>query len=272
MASNCPSCGSLLTGHVCLSCGFVVEAEPASASEAAPPAGASPIAAEDAVWLGEPPPWEKRTELGFFGAFWQTWRDSVFRPVPFFRSLAARGPRGPALVYFLLVSATGLFFALYWRAFEAILGGGSESLIGAEQLGLQLDPGQQVTLLIAGTFVTFVFLIFLLVPVLYLSAAIAHVAFAAVGAGRQGFDGTFRAFCYSSGPAIFSLFPFFGQPVALVWGSVLLFIAMREVQRTTNTRATLGFILPLVAFFILFMLVILVLALILSTADVGSLI
>lgn len=275
MARNCPECGALLTGETCLSCGFSFDdprseetATPEDPSQNAPVASESPPEAEATgvrIWEGEPPPWERRGELGFIGAFWGTWRDSVFRPVPFFRRLGP-GTKGASLSYFILVSAFGTFFSLYWMALENILGG--LEYFPAAELGLA-SPEQEVALFLAGTAVWFIFLIFLSIGFLFVSAAVVHVGFAMVGAGRQGFDSTFRAFAYSAGPFVFGIFPFFGQLLALIWGTVLIFIAMREVQRTTNVRATLGFLIPAVAFVLLIFVAAFVLALLLSTADIG---
>ncbi|NIP75800.1 MAG: hypothetical protein GTN90_07415, partial [Xanthomonadales bacterium] len=52
------------------------------------------------------------------------------------------------------------------------------------------------------------------------------------------------AVAYSSGTAAFAIFPFFGPVLSSVWWMVLIFIAVRETQRTTNGRATLAFLIP----------------------------
>lgn len=283
MSSNCPACGALLTGQVCLSCGYrsseeVHVAEPDAAMETTQPVDETPAAeagarsrAEPDIRVdvdGSPPPWERRSTLGFFQALWTTWRDSVFRPVPFFRWLEPAGPAGPALAYYTLVSAVGIFFLLYWSVLETILGGGLSNL-PTSQLGLQVTPGEELTLIIAGSVVNFVFLVVLAVVGLLIGAAVVHAGFAVVGAGRQGFGGTFRGLAYSAGPVVFTLFPFFGGLISVVWASVLVFIAMREVQRTSNGRAVLGFLMPLLGLFLLMFLFAFIIGLILSTADIG---
>ena len=309
MSANCPDCGALLTGEVCLSCGYRIprelareepgagpepstpetrprspsqaESRPESASGAQPTGGPEPQARRPTrpemtgttepapAASGTPPPWERRPRQGFFRALWTTWRDSVFRPVQFFRSLQPEGPVGPALAYYTLFLAFGMFFALYWSTLETILGGGVPSLpIG--ELGLQLTPEQELTLLIAGTFVYFVFAVVFSILGLFLSAAIVHVGFVVVGAGRQGFSATFRGLAYSGGPLAFALFPFFGGLISLVWLTVLAFIAVREVQRTTNLRAALGFSVPIFAIPVLMFLFVFIIGLILSAADVAA--
>jgi len=114
-----------------------------------------------------------------------------------------------------------------------------------------------------------VFVIPLYVGALFAMAAILHLSFVIVGAGRRGFEATFRAIAYASGPAAFAIFPFFGPLLSTVWGTVLVFIAVREVQRTSNGRAVLGFTLPLIAFLGLFLVLALLLSLLLSVADIS---
>ena len=312
MSSNCPDCGALLTGDVCLSCGY--RPRPGAGRSGAEGAPDSPPAAghrpgrdpdperqpgperqrdserrrdpehprdperrpesqtssegESPAVTGEPPAWERRPPLGFFRALWTTWRESVFRPVQFFRSLRPDGPVGPALAYYTLFLAVGTFFTLYWSTLEAILGGGPSAL-SISEWGIQLSPGQEVTLLIAGAFIYFVFAVVFFVVALFLTVAIVHVGFLVVGAGRQGFSATFRGLAYAGGPLAFALFPFFGGLISLVWLTVLAFIAMREVQRTTNLRAAMGFLVPILVLPMLMFIFFFIIGLILSTADVA---
>jgi hypothetical protein len=207
------------------------------------------------------PPWENRARHGFWVALWRTWRDSVFRPVPFFRTLPPDGGYGPPLLFAVLMTAVGLFFSFYWSALEGLAAG------GGQMPGVEGEVGG--VFLVIATLVAFVFVIPLYIGVLFVSAAVLHVAFMVVGAGRRGFEGTFRALAYASGPAVFSLFPFFGPILSLVWGIVLWFIGMREVQRTTNGRTALGFLLPAVAAFVLLFLFALLLALLVGSVERG---
>jgi hypothetical protein len=91
-----------------------------------------------------------------------------------------------------------------------------------------------------------------------------------VGAGRQGFEATFRAVAYACGPAVFAIVPFFGPLLSLVWGMVLVFVAVREVQRTTNVRASLGFLVPFLAFLVFVVVVSVVFGLLLGSMELGQ--
>lgn len=203
------------------------------------------------------PAWERRREVGFFAALWLTWRDSVFRPVPFFRRLPPRAGYGSPLGYTVLVTVFGTFFSFYWGTIEEAVGGTLER-------GLVVE-------LVSG-FVTLVIGLALAIPLylalLFASVGIIHVGLVIVGAGRRGYEATFRAVAYASGPAALAVFPFFGPLLGLVWGMVLIYLAVREVQRTTNGRVTLGFLLPFLAFLAFLILVGLLLAVALRSLGV----
>ncbi|KPK37194.1 MAG: hypothetical protein AMJ65_15175 [Phycisphaerae bacterium SG8_4] len=207
----------------------------------------------------EPIPWEAWKQFGFFTALWLTWNDSVFRPVSFFRRMPPRSGIGPALGYTVLITVVGFFFSMYWGSVEGALSGSG-------------DEGVLFTL--AGNLATLLFGLAFMIPlyvgVLFVTVAIVHVGFAVVGAGRRGYEATFRAVAYSSGPAVFSIFPFFGPYLSLVWGMVLLYIAVREVQRTTNARATLGFLVPLLAFLVFIIFLGFLFELLISSVDLGQ--
>jgi hypothetical protein len=256
----CARCSAPLraTDSVCPFCGHVVNLEqhpdmpspPPPPPSPPPPLETTPAQSREAVDTAatEPVPWERWRELGFFNALWRTWRNSVFRPVEFFRKMPPRSGLGSAIGYTVLVTTLGLFFSFYWNAVEGALGGA-----GAEGGLVFALIGSLVALLFG-----LAFIIPLYVGFLFVAVAVIHVGFLVVGAGRRGFEGTFRAVAYASSPAVFAIFPFFGPILSTVWGMVLVYIGVREVQRTTNGRATLGFLVPFVAF-LLFMIILAVL-------------
>jgi hypothetical protein len=225
----------------------LVDAPPAKGTEDVEHAGTAPV------------PWENWRKLGFFSAFWLTWKDSVFRPVHFFRKMPPKGGVGPALGYAVLITVIGLFFSLYWSSLEAALGGS-----GDDSMVVTL-VGSLVRLLF-----TMAFVIPLYVGLLFVMVAVVHVGFMIVGAGRRGYEATFRAVAYSSSPAAFAIFPFFGPYVSMVWGMVVLYIGVREAQRTTNARATLGFLMPFLAFLVFIIVLGLLFELLIRSVDLGQ--
>ncbi len=272
--SSCPRCSAPLRAadEICPFCGHVTT-RPADPDAPPPPPPlepppppppveevASPATSAGVDDAGAAPlAWENWRALGFFTAFWYTWRDSVFRPVEFFRKMPPKGGIGPALGYAVLITLVGMFFSLYWSSVEAALGGTGED-------------GLLVTLV--GSLVTLLFMMAFIIPLyvgaLFVMVAIVHVGFMIVGAGRRGYEATFRAVAYASSPAALAVFPFFGPYLSLVWGTVLLFIAVREAQRTTNARATLGFLMPLLAILVFLVVLGIVFEVLLRSLDLGQ--
>ncbi len=264
---TCPRCFGRVadTAEACPYCGYtLVDAAPAQQDEPPrrpepSPPGATPLGwqapaapprppplpierSEEIAAAGtEPLPWESRRKLGLWSSLWLTWRDSIFRPVAFFRRMPPRGGYGPALGYALVLVVIGLLFSSYWSVVESFLGGGQAQEGGS----LGALAGSLIALLVA-----LLLIVPLYVGFLFVAVAIIHVGFLVVGAGRRGYEATFRAVAYSSGPAAFAIFPFFGPLLSSIWGMVLIFISVREAQRTTNGRAALAFLVPLFAFLV----------------------
>jgi len=256
---------------MCFACGQVLSepGQPGQVEAAPPPSWLEPASTPppvqqtaEQVWAAgtQPPPWEDRGRYGFWLALWLTWRDSVFKPVPFFRTLPPRSGLGPAIGYTLLITAVALFFNFYWETLRSALSGGAEEGLAAMLLG------GLIAFLMFG-----LFLLVLYLGLLFLAVALIHLGFMVVGAGRMGYEATFRATAYASGPAAFAIFPFFGPLLGLVWGSVVFFIAVREAQRTTNGRATVAFLMPLFVMTAFVLILGILFALLIGTADFSNL-
>jgi hypothetical protein len=258
---RCSRCSAPLTAtdQTCPFCGLVIADRAAARPEPPPPPPSGPPAAkaitEAASVASTVPPWENWREFGFFRALWLTWKDSAFRPVQFFQGLPPRGGYGSPLGYAVLATIVGLFFSFYWGVVE-------EALSGTLEQGLAMQ--------VFGGLVTLGVGVPLYVGLLFTSVAVIHIGFMVVGAGRQGFEATFRAVAYACGPAVFAIVPFFGPLLSLVWGMVLVFVAVREVQRTTNVRASLGFLVPFLAFLVFVVVVRVLFGLLLGSMELGQ--
>jgi hypothetical protein len=266
--ANCPRCGAPVaeSDRMCFACGQVLgeAGRPAVDLGFQPELAVADVATADRgaeVFTAgtQPPAWEERSRHGFWAALWLTWRDSVFRPVRFFRTLPPRSGLGPAIGYMLIVSAIALAFNFYWEMVRTFLSGGAEEGLAATLVGGLL------MLLVFGGFLLAVYL-----GMVFVMVALLHIGLMIVGSGRMGYEGTFRATTYAAGPAAFAIFPFFGPILSLVWGSVVLFIAVREVQRTTNGRAAVAFLLPFLALFAFLVFIGILAALLIGTAGLPA--
>lgn len=208
----------------CRHCGFEAGAE----------TGACPLCGSDLPGGGggdaARPAWEE-AERPAVSRLLETWRESLFRPTPFFRSV--RGGTGLAapLLYYLLVTVAGAFFTLWWELVGIGPGawppGGDELSRGARAvIGFFVSPFAALLGLAVWTLVLHLFVL-LLVP-----------ARASVGA-------TARVVCYAAGPSVFSAAPILGPMVGVVWTIVLQVVGVREVHRASTGRAAAAVLLPL---------------------------
>jgi hypothetical protein len=195
--------------------------------------------------------WED-VSVAFPANILRTWRDSLFQPALFFRGQAWGGSLARPLLYYLLVSITSAFFVLLWRSTEAPL------LPASFRSEAPLAP------LVQFFFEPFAALIGLGVGVLLLQLFALILAPA-----RRGMRATARVFCYSAGPAVYTVVPILGPAVGAVWSLVILVLGLREAHRTTTGRAAAMVLIPLVG--IVMVLALLIVLLVLAGLASGEL-
>lgn len=103
---------------------------------------------------------------------------------------------------------------------------------------LMFGGGGVATMILAPVFI---------VIALVIGAAIFHVCFMIVGAlstSTSGFEGTFRIMAYSGVAAIASIVPIVGGMLAGVWRLVLMVMGAVALHRTTQGKAVIGVLLP----------------------------
>jgi hypothetical protein len=67
----------------------------------------------------------------------------------------------------------------------------------------------------------------------------------ALSGSKSQFEGTFRVVSYSSIAHIALVIPFLGGLVALVWRIYLMMLGVQQLHRTTQSKALMGILLPL---------------------------
>ena len=73
-----------------------------------------------------------------------------------------------------------------------------------------------------------------------------HVSLAVLGGARGTYATTLKAVCYSSSATAFNVFPVCGAAIGAVWQVVVQVIGLRELHRTSTTRAFWAWFLPFV--------------------------
>jgi hypothetical protein len=234
----CPRCGAAI--------GAAPEAvppepEPAPASPAPPP----PPPADS----GEPPPgipWDERARIGFATALVDTTVQALRAPGDFYRRMRPTGGVGSALAYALIVAYVGLVATvLYDWIFQAVMGTQAAGLgeMGPEfeqALALMQGGGGRVLQLIVAPFS--------LAALLFLGAAIDHLALMLLSGARRGFDSTFRVCAFARAASIVGLLPICGLVVVPIWTAVLTIIGLSVVHGISWQKAAAAVLLPLVLF------------------------
>jgi hypothetical protein len=87
--------------------------------------------------------------------------------------------------------------------------------------------------------------IFVIIGV-FIYAAILHLMLMIVGGAHNGFEATVRVVCYAQTAQLANIIPFCGGIVALVWQIILFVIGFATAHRTTQGKAILAVVLPLV--------------------------
>lgn len=181
-------------------------------------------------------PWEKRRELGFFRAWWQTTKAVMFHPQE-----ALRGPPtdlgyGSPLLFAIVAHTIGAFFAVFWQlAFTGLmfamtgLGRGEVEVL-LPQVGLQGAMLVVMPLLA----VVWVFVI----------AAVLHLCLMMFGGARAGFDATMRVVAYCGATSFCGIVPFLGSTIAAVWFIVAAILGLAAAHGTSTGRSAGAVLLP----------------------------
>ncbi len=186
------------------------------------------------------PAWERRPQLGLAPAIFGTFRTVLFSPARLFQDRSFRGGFREPLAFGLLAGAMGAMFGLFWQ-FVLVAGGMSERGGG---LLAHLTVGRVFLLLLV------VIPLAVTIGMLLYSAAV-HVCLLVVGAGKSGFEGTFRVVAYSQAAQLWTLIPLAGGWIALGWQLTVQVIGLREVHASSYLRLVLAGLIPLAVLLLL---------------------
>jgi hypothetical protein len=87
--------------------------------------------------------------------------------------------------------------------------------------------------------------IFIVIGV-FIGAAILHLMLMIVGGANSGFEATVRVVCYAQTAQLAGIIPFCGGLISLVWAIILYVIGLARAHRTTQGKAVLAVLLPVV--------------------------
>ncbi|MFH0778005.1 MAG: YIP1 family protein [Candidatus Eisenbacteria bacterium] len=198
------------------------------------------------------PAWERRDEHGVFRGLLDTVRGSLFNPEGFFRQMRPGGGYVDPLIYAIIFGSFSMIISIVWElVLTPLRSPFLDSGYTSEQIA-QLTPAiYAVTAVLSPIVVTIL---------MFVLAGILHAILFVLGGARHGYQGTFRTLCYTQGTGLWNAVPFLGTVVGSIWYVVILVVGLREAHETPTWKAVVTVLLPLVAWLVLFILVILMVA------------
>jgi hypothetical protein len=189
---------------------------------------------------GQRLPWEERDRLGLVEALIQTIRLLVTDPSNAFSRLRADSDLTSPILFGLILSWVSVLLSQIW---QLMFGGLVRSLFSQMHgFGGAFTPSGA-----AGVIGTLVVWPVIFVVGLFISAGILHLCLMIVGAttdSPNGFEGTLKVVSYSQVAGVASVVPLAGGFLFAIWALILEVIGSAIVHRTTQGRALMGVLIP----------------------------
>lgn len=200
---------------------------------------------EEDEYFFEDVPFEYPEKYGFFPALGLTIKRILTSPIKFFTEMPLNGFIKP-LVFFLLLAEFQAVFEFFWETLVGINGTVMQDINTTVGTGItqSLSSG-------SGT----AFLNLLLFPVIltiisFPTAGITHLMLLAFGAGKRGFEATYRATTYAYAAAVFSVLPIAGPFITAALSMVISVIAYKHIHNSNYIRVGMAMIAPAVIFLV----------------------
>jgi hypothetical protein len=220
-----------------------------------PPGGWGPPAPPG--WGGYPPPpgpphgpdlpspFADRARLGFFAAFFETWKLVATQPQPFFARVRIDQP-WTAILFGVIASTVGNVASSIYAFFS-----GQQAIVAMQQLVQKLPEDQAALVRVymqamsGGSLLAQVVLAPLITVILvFLAAAGVHLLLLLFRGANRGFDATLTTVGYASGLLLLLAVPGCGGLLALVWGLVSMIIGLGAIQRCGTGKSAAAVLAP----------------------------
>ncbi|MFL6589787.1 MAG: YIP1 family protein [Chthoniobacterales bacterium] len=182
-------------------------------------------------------PWERRSELGFGKAWFETVSLLITRPSEAFTMMRPEGGLMDPLLFGLIGGCAGSIVSLIFQGLLQSIPG----LSGRNNFFPVLGLGVWGPIIIYGALMPI-----LIVLGLFVGSAVLHLCLMLVGGANRSFETTFRVACFTAGSAnLFSMVPICGGFIAVVYQIVLECIGLSRAHQTTTGKALMAIFLPL---------------------------
>ncbi|HSM92756.1 MAG TPA: YIP1 family protein [Anaeromyxobacteraceae bacterium] len=199
---------------------------------------------------GQPSPFADRARLGFFRAYFETWKRAAIEPTEFFRSVRI-DQTGSAILFGVIASTLGGWAQSFWA-----------SLTAASTRAQMLELSSKIPPQWAGfakafseyaehaTSTTSLVSQALFAPLaavvgIFVSAAIFHALLLLVRGANRGFDATLTVVGYAWGISLLQLIPECGALVVPIWMAVVLITGFAEAHRCGTGKGAAAVLLPM---------------------------
>lgn len=214
------------------------------------PAYAAPAYAPPSQGWGTPPPsttvpnpipWEAKPRGPAVNALVDTAKLFALTPAEAWKRTPPLGDYIPPLLYALILSWIGGFFSVAWSR-----------LFTTSWISMLPPEARQAlpAALLAGAgsgIGTIIFYPILISVGLFIGSAVAHVCMMIVGGlkdSNAGYEGTFRSLSYSAVADLAYVIPIGGGLVAAVWKTWLVVQGLSTIHRTTQGKALMAVLIP----------------------------
>ncbi len=189
-------------------------------------------------------PWERRKELGFLKALWETWTEVLFSPKIFFQKKSLETSLGTPLLYAVILGTLGAFIEIpslfshtsYFSRWHT-----EAEIFRQWTLGSIITAPLWIAL---GT---------------WMMAGIYQVGIALLG-GKGGYRATFRTLCYATSASVFGVIPWIGGFVASIYAFFLYLQGFQQCHQISRGRAMGALLLPVLAGLLIAIIIIALLA------------
>ncbi|MEO7725479.1 MAG: YIP1 family protein [Chthoniobacterales bacterium] len=181
-------------------------------------------------------PWDRRQELGFFQAFFETLKLVLLNPTAAFTNMKPEGGMTEPLIFAVIGGSIGFVSNLLFTLLMSSFGMMSDrnALAGLMSLGI-------------GTIFIIIFMPVIIAFGLFIGAGILHLCLMLVGGAKRSFETTFRVLCFSTGSTyLLMIVPFCGGAISGIWLLIVECIGLARAHETTTGRAVFAVLLPVI--------------------------
>lgn len=198
-----------------------------------------------------PSPFADRAKLGFFRAYYETWKLAAIEPGSFFRRVRIDQP-GAAVFFGVLSFTVGIVVQTFWTSLTAasvraqMQELGDRFLKGHEDLLAKLTQAVNEATSTSALVREAVLAPLSGLVMLFVGAAVLHALLLLVGGARRGFNATLTVAGYAMGLSLLQVIPQCGFPVGAIWAAVVAIVGLSEAHRVGVGRSATAVLLPMV--------------------------